>query len=89
MTVKETLEYYKGKFVDVEVYRNFNSSRFGFHTDRIKSVENYDDNDEVIEEELMDEEDYSNSILANGGINADFEDWYGDKDAKVLCLKIK
>lgn len=39
--------------------------------------------------ELMNEEEYNNTLMANGDIYADFEDWYGDKDAKVLCIMIK
>ncbi len=36
--------------------------------------------------ELMDEEEYGNTILANSSMYADFEDWYGCKDAKVLVV---
>ena len=51
--------------------------------------QNYDDDMEVGLYELMDEEEYNNTIMANCDIYADFEDWYGDKDAKVLCVMIK
>ena len=29
------------------------------------------------------------TILANTSVLADFEDWYSDKDAKVLCIMIE
>lgn len=34
----------------------------------------------------MDEEEYDETILANSGIKADFDDWYDDKEAKVLVI---
>lgn len=36
----------------------------------------------------MDEESYEQSILANADLRANFEDWYGNKDAKVLCMML-
>jgi hypothetical protein len=36
----------------------------------------------------MSEEEYDHSILANTSDKADFIDWYGDKDAKVLCIML-
>jgi hypothetical protein len=89
MTVKETIEMFKCEFVDVEVYKDKFQHNAGFHTDRITSVENYSENSEVIEYELMDEADYQNSILANCSESADFAEWYDDANAKVLVLKIK
>lgn len=88
MTIKETMEKYEGQYADVEVYRNFNSNRMGFHTDRIRSVEDYSSDDEAIECELMDESDYNNSILANTSLSANFAEWYDDANAKILVLKI-
>lgn len=87
MTVKEIKElgYISGKYADVEVYRNYNSDKMGFHTDRIQSVENYSENDEVLEFCLMDEEDYNSSICANTG--TEFSDLF-DAGDKILVLKI-
>lgn len=88
MTVKEIkeLDYIKGQYADIEVYRNYNSDGMGFHTDRIQSVESYTDYDEVTEFELMDEEDYNTSICANTGLK--FSDLVDPED-KILVLKIK
>ena len=49
----------------------------------------YTDESEVGFYEVMNEEEYDNSILANGEIRADFESWYGDKNAKVLCIMLE
>ena len=88
MTVKEIkeLDYIKGQYADIEVYRIYNSDRMGFHTDRIQSVESYSENEEVIEFQLMDEEDYNSSICANTG--SSFADFFEPED-KILVLKIK
>lgn len=88
MTVKEIkeLDNIKDQYVDIEVYRNYNSDRMGFHTDRIQSVESYSEDEEVIEFQLMDEEDYNSSICANTG--ASFADFFETED-KILVLKIK
>lgn len=88
MTVREVKEMFKGDYVDVEVYEDKFQHRVGFHTDFIKDVEDYSDDDEVLEYQLMDEDEYSQSILANTGEQADFSDWYDDKDVEVLILKI-
>ena len=87
MTIKEVQEMFTGQYVDFEVYRNFNSNKMGFHTDRIKSVDDYSESDEVTEYELMNREDYSQPVLANsprilGRIRA------CDRD-KILVVKIK
>lgn len=49
----------------------------------------YTEDMEVGLHELMDEEDYNQSLLAGCDITADFEDWYGDRNAKILCIMIK
>lgn len=87
MTIKELKEKYAGQYYDFEVYKNFNSSNYGFHTDRIKAVDDYSDADEVIEWQLMDKEDYSNSILAN--VCTTWEDFGFEEDDKILVVKIK
>lgn len=88
MTVKEIkeLDYIKGQYADIEVYRNYNSDRMGFHTDRIQSVESYSEDEEVIEFQLMDEEDYNSSVCANSSVI--FADMY-EPGNKILVLKIK
>ena len=37
----------------------------------------------------MDEEDYNNILLPNCGDTADFADYYGDKEAKVLVVMFR
>ena len=86
MTIKEVQKMYTGQYVDFEVYRNFNSNRLGFHTDRI-NVDDYSESDEVTEYELMNREDYSQSVLANSPVS--WEEYGLDARDKILVVKIK
>lgn len=92
MTIKEVKEMYKGEYADVEVYK---TDEVGdhyprhFHTDNCKAIDDYMEEAEVGLYELMDEEEYNNSILANTSERADFADWYDDKEAKVLCIMLR
>lgn len=91
MTIAEIKEIYNGKYSDIEIYEaNTKGQCFPnhFHTDNCNPTENYSDNDEIAFVELMNENDYNNSILANSEISADFDDWYGNKDAMVLCVML-
>lgn len=74
---------------DVEIY--VSTGKIGtFHGDFIKFTDL--DIDNLPEKEIecifqeMDEDDYNHSILANSCISADFEDWYDNKEAKVLVI---
>ena len=87
MTIKEVQEMFTGQYVDFEVYRNFNSNNMGFHTDRIKSVDDYSESDEVTEYELMNREDYSQPVLANSPVS--WEEYGLDDRDKILVVKIK
>lgn len=85
MTVAEVKEMYKNRdYVDMEVYTGDH-----FHTDFCKWTDEYSDDSEVKGWSLMDEEEYNNTILANACPQADFEEWYDDKNAKVLVLLIE
>lgn len=87
MTIREVKERFKDKYADIEVYIDSFQHKAGFHTDRIQSIDDFTDSDEAIEYSLMDESEYSDSILANHSESADFDSWYGDSDAKVLVIK--
>lgn len=95
MTIKEIKEMYKGQYEDIEVYKVSSSNSVGkhypsnFHTDNCEQVEEFTDESEVGLYELMDENEYNHSIMANSDIYADFEDWYGNKDTKILCIMLK
>ena len=75
--------------VEVEVYRWYNGKRHIVHTDSIVSIdemlEDFDD-DTPCDCYLMDENEYEHAILANSSIRADFADWYGDPNAKILIV---
>lgn len=86
MTIKEYKEKYNGEYTDLEVYRDKFQHRVGFHSDRVVSVEDYSDSDEVIECSLMDKDEYSSTILANVGTS--WEDFGFDDTDKILVLKI-
>lgn len=91
-TVKDVKELYKGEYAEIEVYKPVGVGEHypdHFHTDNCKGIEEgFDDESEVGLYELMDEDDYNDSILANSCMKADFGEWYGSKDAKVLCMML-
>lgn len=98
MTIKEVIEENKGKYTELEVYKARSNGKYypnSFHTDNCELLGdtspygNFSEDMEVGLYELMNEEEYNNTIMTNCDIYADFEDWYGDKDAKVLCIMIK
>ena len=92
MTIKEVKEMYKGQYDELEVYSTWNVGEHypnHFHTDNCKSTEEYTDESEVGLYELMDEEDYNRSIMANASDYADFGELYDNKGAKILCIMIK
>ena len=89
-TVEDVLKLFSNeKIDDIEYYRNVNDKFFKwFHGDFMESVDEEDvkPNDLVYTWGIMEEEEYEHSILANSGIYADFEDWYGNANAKVLII---
>lgn len=85
MTVKEIIEMYRDDYVDIEFYKFFDR-RHSVHSDFIRSIESMKDDEEPEYYELMNEEEYNSSILANISIPADFDMWYDDKNAKVLVI---
>ena len=99
MNAQETLKFYTEnfsnlKYADIEVYEpqfsNTDYHALNLHTDFIKSVEFEDvKNREVLTDKLLNEEDYNNSILANCGLSLNFEEVYGNKNAKVLVILVK
>jgi hypothetical protein len=88
---KEEVKKMAAQAAEVEIYRFNQADRYirGIHTDNTACVDMSVGNlpDEFTGRvELMDEEEYGNTILANSSMDADFEDWYGSKDAKVLVV---
>ena len=76
---------------EVQIFRFTQLDRYirGIHTDNTGGMDmNVADLPEEFkgDVQLMDEEEYDNTLLANSCTSADFEDWYGDKDAKVLVV---
>lgn len=87
MTIREITNEYLGKFADYEIYKAEDARHCMFpHTDYIKSVELPLDTElEEFEAHLMDQDEYDRTILANAD-HADFAEWYGDAEAKVLVI---
>lgn len=85
MTIKELKEMYKGEYSRIEVYVDEFQHQAGFHTDRIQECESWEDDAEVLEHELMDEEEYNNSILVNCGER--FSDFF-EPEEKILVVKV-
>jgi len=93
MTVKELIkEQYNDNIANFEVYAFVGKVHkihgdFITNIDEVFSEEKYQDC-EVESWEIMDQERYNDSILANSSETADFEMFYDDKDAKVLVIII-
>lgn len=98
-TIREIKNRCEGKYDYVEIYKSVSMGEhfpITFHTDNcfliscdeFTDYENPYDEDkkyEYIISELMDKEDYENSILANTSIR--FTEIYDDTD-KILCIMI-
>lgn len=87
-TIREILRKYAGKYEDWEVFKSKDKDHCIVpHSDSIEGVDvDVDMELSYYQAHLMDEEEYDRTILANGGIKADFNEWYDDKDAKVLVI---
>lgn len=94
MTIRELLEekYIKGHYSDYEIYR-YVAKKHSIHTDSIEFLHSWENEGdfsnldlEVCDYRLMNEEEYNNTIEANNCMTADFETWYGDKNAIVLVI---
>lgn len=93
MKLKELLEKEKGNYTDIEIYRHIdNKYARGVHTDNIEYITSTIDND-ILEEEIneiesaiMCEEEYNNTICANGCVS--FLDMYLKND-KILVVILK
>lgn len=97
MTVKEVIKQCEGRFDEKEIYE-YNSNRFPkLHTDYIRglygdtwdvevSISDIEDV-EVDSYYLMDEDEYNTTIQANS-IYIDFNEVYGNSDAKVLVIMV-
>ena len=86
-TVAEIKKMYEGKYADIEFYK-FRFNNKIIHTDYIKYIEDVSDDAPVEDFELMDEERYNFSVLANCCEEADFKTWYGSSEARVLVIII-
>lgn len=90
MTVGEVKNMFKDQYADVEYYRNaFGCThQIDFNLEHCTGVDANEINDdmEAITYQLADEGTYNKTVLANSEIAADFDDWYGSEDAKVLYI---
>lgn len=90
MTVGEVKNMFKDQYADVEYYKNLfkGTHQIDFNMEHCTGVDACEVNDdmETVSYQLADEGTYDKTVLANSEIAADFEDWYGSEDAKVLCI---
>lgn len=93
MSIKEFLEkYYDNDYTNYEIYAYNSATYERLHSDFIKWIE--PDNKGInkklkkIDWYSMDEEEYHDTIEANVYPQTDFEDEYGDKNAKMLIIVI-
>lgn len=98
MTIAEVKELYKGEYAEVDVYEPISRGEHypkQFHTDNCYGLGDcsphgdYTENMEVGLYQLMSEEDYDHTLLSNTDLYADFDSWFGDRNAKILCIMIK
>lgn len=79
-------------YSDIEFYLGLYGNINSFHTDKIKAIdgdfESLGDY-EVLTYEYMNEEEYNSSICANVGLKADFNEWFDNRYALILCFLLK
>ena len=89
-TVRDIKKELEGKYAACEVYEYCNENYQRMHGDFLNYIDEEDTDDRKLFDdfsyELMDEEEYDNTIMANCCDSGDFEYCYGDKDAKVLII---
>lgn len=84
-TIRELLK--SCNFDDYEIYEEWDSGHHNpFHTDNIHPLDEVDLDMIVTDYEVMDQDEYNNTILANTCEFADFKEWYDDADARVLVI---
>lgn len=89
-TINEVLQRYKGDYTDYEIYRFTEPAMYyrgNIHTDTIEYLSecfniNYNKTFDL-DEQLMDEEEYNSTVLANTGVY--FTDIYNVED-KILII---
>lgn len=89
--IEEIRKLYKGDYEECEVYKSTVTEQFykGIHTDSIEYIEELPKIYKILDYELMNEEDYNTTVLANSSETYDFEKLYGNKNAKVLVIVIE
>lgn len=94
MLLRDYLKKEIDQAAEVEIFK-FTSRRHSVHSDFISdlllgiSVDDIDTDIIPLEDiyiYLMDQEDYNNTVIANIGVRLDFEELYGDPEAKVLVI---
>lgn len=92
MTVGEVKNMFKDQYADVEYYKNSfkGTHQIDFNMEHCTGVDTSEVNDdmEAVSYQLANEDIYDKTVLANSEIAADFDDWYGDSNAKVLCILV-
>lgn len=86
-TVSEVKKMYEGRYDDIEFYK-FRFGQKKIHTDYIEYIEDVGDDAPVEDFELMDEERYDFTVLANCCPEEDFKTAYGSSEARVLVIII-
>lgn len=81
MTIKEVIKDCEGEFAWWEVYEGDH-----LHTDFCSWVEDADENAEVKNWEIMNLEDYENTILANTSVDPGLIDDFEHGDALIILI---
>lgn len=90
MNFNEVKEKFEGQYKEIEAYK-YSGLNHSINTDTVDGIDllDVDGCEKVLDYYLMNEDDYNNTLLANSCITADFADWYGDNNAKILVVVIE
>ena len=92
MTVEQLVRNYRNKVNEIEIYEWVNQRKYRKKvlSSEITSIDESEVEDfrlcNPADWEVMDEDRYSETIMSGTCCYADFDEWYDDKDAKVLVI---
>ena len=77
-----------GEYADIKIYEYVDLQHPSLYTGGIKETEKVDMAALVRDYWLMDEREFNHTIMLKSCIGADFFEWYGKVDARVLVVVI-
>lgn len=89
MLLSDILKEMEGEYDQCEILQFADEQRVlsSEHTHLIKDAISAEQT-HVCQYEIMDEERYNETILSDSSLTADFKNWYGSKDTRLLVVVI-